>query len=122
MSGAGIDTLLESILLQAEILELRAPRGGLASGIVIESSVEKGRGAVATVLVKKGTLKMGDPILAGSEFGRVRAMFDEMHSAARAFVIDAREASRSKDPTAAWKSLAALGGTCSACHLVYRID
>ena len=52
----------------------------------------------------------------------VRAMFDEMHTAARAFVIDARAASRSKDPTAAWKSLAALGGTCSACHVVYRID
>ena len=61
----------------AEVLELRAPRDGLASGIVIESSVEKGRGAVATVLVKKGTLHMGDPIIAGSEFGRVRAMFDE---------------------------------------------
>jgi translation initiation factor IF-2 len=80
-TGAGIDTLLEAILLQAEILELRAPRGGLASGIVIESSVEKGRGAVATVLVKKGTLKLGDPILAGSEFGRVRAMFDETGAA-----------------------------------------
>ena len=79
-TGAGIDKLLDSILLQAEILELRAPRDGLASGIVIESSVEKGRGAVATVLVKKGTLKMGDPILAGSEFGRVRAMFDETGS------------------------------------------
>jgi translation initiation factor IF-2 len=76
-TGAGIDNLLDSILLQAEILELRATREGLASGIVIESSVEKGRGAVATVLVKKGTLRMGDPILAGSEFGRVRAMFDE---------------------------------------------
>jgi translation initiation factor IF-2 len=76
-TGAGIDKLLESILLQAEVLELRAPRDGLASGIVIESSVEKGRGAVATVLVKKGTLHMGDPIIAGSEFGRVRAMFDE---------------------------------------------
>jgi translation initiation factor IF-2 len=59
------------------VMELRAPRDGLASGIVIESSVEKGRGAVATVLVKKGTLHMGDPIIAGSEFGRVRAMFDE---------------------------------------------
>src|SRR5579864_3445536 len=76
-TGAGIDTLLESILLQAEILELRAPRDGLALGVVIESSVEKGRGAVATVLVKKGTLRIKDPILAGSEFGRVRAMFDE---------------------------------------------
>jgi translation initiation factor IF-2 len=76
-TGAGIDALLDAILLQAEVLELRAPRSGLASGIVIESSVEKGRGAVATVLVKRGTLRMGDPILAGSEFGRVRAMFDE---------------------------------------------
>ena len=80
-TGAGIDALLEAIVLQAEILELRAPRDGLASGIVIESSVEKGRGAVATVLVKKGTLRMGDPILAGSEFGRVRAMFDETGAA-----------------------------------------
>jgi len=76
-TGQGIDQLLEAILLQAEVLELRAPRNGLASGVVIESSVEKGRGAVATVLVKKGTLRMGDPIIAGSEYGRVRAMFDE---------------------------------------------
>jgi translation initiation factor IF-2 len=76
-TGQGVDQLLDSILLVAEVLELRAPRDGLASGIVIESSVEKGRGAVATVLVKKGTLHMGDPIIAGSEFGRVRAMFDE---------------------------------------------
>lgn len=80
-TGAGIDALLDSILLQAEILELRATQQGLASGIVIESSVEKGRGAVATVLVKKGTLRMGDPILAGTEFGRVRAMFDETGAA-----------------------------------------
>jgi translation initiation factor IF-2 len=76
-TGQGIDQLLEAILLQAEVLELRAPRTGLASGVVIESSVEKGRGAVATVLVKRGTLHLGDPIIAGSEFGRVRAMFDE---------------------------------------------
>ena len=76
-TGQGIDQLLESILLVSEVLELRAPRDGLASGLVIESSVEKGRGAVATVLVKKGTLRTGDPIIAGSEFGRVRAMFDE---------------------------------------------
>jgi translation initiation factor IF-2 len=76
-TGQGVDQLLESILLQAEVLELRAPRTGLASGVVIESSIEKGRGAVATVLVKRGTLHMGDPIIAGSEFGRVRAMFDE---------------------------------------------
>jgi translation initiation factor IF-2 len=76
-TGQGIDKLLEAILLQAEVLELRAPRTGLASGIVIESSIEKGRGAVATVLVKSGTLHTGDPIIAGAEFGRVRAMFDE---------------------------------------------
>jgi len=75
--GTGIDKLLEAILLQAEVLELKAPRDGLASGIVVESSIEKGRGAVATVLVKRGTLKLGDPILAGQQFGRVRAMFDE---------------------------------------------
>jgi translation initiation factor IF-2 len=76
-TGQGIDELLEAVLLQAEVLELRAPRTGLAAGVVIESSVEKGRGAVATVLVKKGTLRLGDPIIAGSEFGRVRALFDE---------------------------------------------
>jgi translation initiation factor IF-2 len=76
-TGQGIDQLLEAILLQAEVLELRAPRTGLASGVVIESSVEKGRGSVVTVIVKRGTLKMGDNILVGSEFGRVRAMFNE---------------------------------------------
>ena len=76
-TGQGIDQLLEAILLQAEVLELSAPLDGLASGLIIEASIEKGRGAVATVLVKRGTLKLGDPILAGQEFGRVRAMFDE---------------------------------------------
>ena len=76
-TGQGIDQLLDAILLQAEVLELRAPVTGLAAGIIVEASVEKGRGAVATVLVKKGTLKLGDPIIAGQEFGRVRAMFDE---------------------------------------------
>lgn len=76
-TGAGIDQLLEEILLQAEVLELNAPSAGLASGLIIEASVEKGRGAVATVLVKRGTLRTGDPIIAGQEFGRVRAMFDE---------------------------------------------
>jgi len=76
-TGQGIDELLEAILLQSEVLELKAPRTGLASGVVVESSMEKGRGAVATVLVKRGTLKLGDPILAGTQFGRVRAMFDE---------------------------------------------
>ncbi len=80
-TGDGVDTLLEAILLQAEVLELQAPVGGLAGGVVIESSIEKGRGAVATVLVKRGTLRMGDPILAGAEYGRVRAMFDESGAA-----------------------------------------
>jgi len=76
-TGEGIDQLLESVLLQAEVLELKAPADGLAAGVVVESSIEKGRGAVATVLVKRGLLKTGDPIIAGQEFGRVRAMFDE---------------------------------------------
>ncbi|MGE0115300.1 MAG: translation initiation factor IF-2 [Steroidobacteraceae bacterium] len=76
-AGTGIDQLLEVILLQAEVLELKAPTEGMAAGVVIESSIEKGRGAVATVLVKRGTLKPGDPIIAGQEFGRVRALFDE---------------------------------------------
>jgi translation initiation factor IF-2 len=76
-TGQGIDQLLEAILLQSEVLELAAPLDGLASGNIIEASMEKGRGAVATVIVKKGTLRLGDPIVAGQEFGRVRAMFDE---------------------------------------------
>ena len=76
-TGQGVDQLLDAILLQAEVLELKAPIGGLASGYVIESSLEKGRGAVATVLVLRGTLKLGDPLLIGQEFGRVRALFDE---------------------------------------------
>jgi translation initiation factor IF-2 len=77
LTGQGVDQLLDSILLQAEVLELGAAVTGLASGLIIEASMEKGRGVVATVLVKKGTLKLGDPIVAGQEFGRVRAMFDE---------------------------------------------
>jgi translation initiation factor IF-2 len=76
-TGQGVDQLLEAILLQAEVLELKAPTAGLAAGFVIESSLEKGRGAVATVLVLRGTLKLGDPLLIGQEFGRVRALFDE---------------------------------------------
>ena len=75
-TGEGIDQLLEALLLQADVLELKATRDGLAAGVVIESTMEKGRGAVATVLVKRGILKPGDPIIAGQEFGRVRAMFD----------------------------------------------
>ena len=76
-TGVGIDDLLEAILLQAEVLELSARNDGPASGIVIESSLDKGRGPVATILVQQGRLKKGDVILTGHEFGRVRAMFDE---------------------------------------------
>ena len=76
-TGEGIDNLLESILLQAEILELTAVESGPASGTVIESRLDKGRGPVATVLVQNGLLKKGDIILSGYEFGRIRAMLDE---------------------------------------------
>jgi translation initiation factor IF-2 len=76
-NGTGVDKLLEAILLQAEVLELQAPQDGLASGVIVEATMEKGRGAVVTALVKKGTLRTGDNILAGSEYGRVRAMFNE---------------------------------------------
>jgi translation initiation factor IF-2 len=75
--GTGIEELLEAVLLQAEVLELKAPKEGPAKGIIVESSLDKGRGAVATVLVQSGTLKRGDIIVSGAEFGRVRAMFDE---------------------------------------------
>jgi translation initiation factor IF-2 len=77
VTGAGIDKLLDAILLQAEVLELKAPLDGPARGTVVESSLEKGRGPVATVLVRSGTLRQGDVILTGPYFGRVRAMFDE---------------------------------------------
>jgi translation initiation factor IF-2 len=76
-TGQGIDELLESVLLQAEVLELRAPAEAPARGIVIESRLDKGRGPVATILVQSGTLKRGDVLLAGAVFGRVRAMLDE---------------------------------------------
>ncbi len=76
-TGEGIDRLLDAILLQAEVLELKAPRNAPAKGIVIEARLDKGRGPVATVLVHSGTLKRGDIVLAGAVFGRVRAMTDE---------------------------------------------
>jgi translation initiation factor IF-2 len=76
-TGVGIDALLDAILLQAEVLELRAPIDTYAKGVVVESRLDKGRGPVATVLVQSGTLKRGDVVLAGSAFGRVRAMLDE---------------------------------------------
>ncbi|HEV2111190.1 MAG TPA: translation initiation factor IF-2, partial [Gammaproteobacteria bacterium] len=76
-TGAGVDKLLDSIIVQAEVMELKAVADGPATGFVLESSLEKGRGVVATVLVQKGKLRTGDILLAGHEFGRVRAMFDE---------------------------------------------
>jgi len=76
-TGVGVDDLLENVLLQAEVLELKAVKDGPAKGLVIESQLDKGRGPVATVLVQSGTLKRGDVVLAGSSFGRVRAMLDE---------------------------------------------
>ncbi|ABE44345.1 translation initiation factor IF-2 [Polaromonas sp. JS666] len=76
-TGEGVDTLLEQVLLQAEVLELRAPVEALAKGLVIEAQLDKGRGPVATVLIQSGTLKTGDVVLAGSTYGRVRAMLDE---------------------------------------------
>ena len=77
-TGEGIDTLLESILLVSEVLELKARTEGPAVGAVIESRIEKGRGAVSTVLIQEGTLKKGDIVLAGSEFGRIRAIINDM--------------------------------------------
>ena len=76
-TGEGVDALIESLILQTEVLELSAPVEGAASGFVIESRLDKGRGAVATVLVQKGTLKKGQIVLCGHEYGRLRAMFDE---------------------------------------------
>lgn len=76
--GTGIDNLLEAIGLQAEMLELRAPITGLAKGVVLEARLDKGRGPVASVLVQSGTLHQGDVLLAGIEYGRVRAMHDEL--------------------------------------------
>ena len=76
-TGQGIDALLENVLLQAEVLELRAPVEAPAKGLIIEARLDKGKGPVATLLVQSGTLKRGDTLLAGAVFGRVRAMMDE---------------------------------------------
>ena len=76
-TGEGMDKLLDSILVQSEVLELKSPKDAPAKGIVIESRLDKGRGPIATVLVQSGTLKRGDVVLAGAVFGRVRAMLDE---------------------------------------------
>ncbi|WP_457097397.1 translation initiation factor IF-2 [Lysobacter sp. P5_B9] len=79
-TGAGVDDLLDSILLQAEVLDLQAVPTGRATGVVIESSLDKGRGPVATVLVQQGELKKGDYLVCGVQYGRVRALFDETGS------------------------------------------
>ena len=76
-TGQGIDALLEAVLLQAEVLELKAPKNTPAKGLVIEGRIDKGRGPVSTILIQSGTLKRGDMLLAGSAFGRVRAMMNE---------------------------------------------
>ncbi|UCE90491.1 MAG: translation initiation factor IF-2, partial [Pseudomonadota bacterium] len=76
-TGEGVEDLLEAISLQAEVLELKAPVSGEANGIIVESRLDKGRGPVATMLVQKGTLNRGDIVLAGLEYGRIRAMIDE---------------------------------------------
>ena len=76
-TGVGIDELLENVLLQAEVLELKAPKDAPAKGLIIEARLDKGRGPVATMLVQSGTLRQGDVLLAGQVFGRIRAMLDE---------------------------------------------
>ncbi|MBB1317970.1 translation initiation factor IF-2 [Shewanella sp. SR43-4] len=76
-TGMGVDELLEGILLQSEVLELKAVRDGMAAGVVIESQLDKGRGPVATILVQEGTLRQGDIVLCGLEYGKIRAMKDE---------------------------------------------
>ena len=76
VTTGGLDTLLEMILLQAEVLELRAAPERLARGIVIEAKIDRGRGPVATVLVQNGTLHLGDPFVVGTYSGRVRALFN----------------------------------------------
>lgn len=82
-TGQGIDELLENVLLQAEVLELKAPIDALAKGLVIEAKLDKGRGPVATVLVQSGNLRTGDVVLAGQTWGRVRAMLDENGKSSR---------------------------------------
>jgi translation initiation factor IF-2 len=76
-TGEGVDDLLDAVSLTAEIMELKAPSKGPAQGIVVEATLDKGRGVTTTVLVQKGSLKKGDILLAGQEYGRIRAMFDE---------------------------------------------
>jgi translation initiation factor IF-2 len=109
-TGQGVDALLENVLLQAEVLELKAVKDGPAKGLVIESQLDKGRGPVATVLVQSGTLKRGDVVLAGSAFGRVRAMLDEagkaIHEAGPSIPVEIQGLS---DVPSAGDELIALG-------------
>ncbi len=84
ITGEGVDSLLENVLLQAEVLDLKAANEGLARGVVVEASLEKGRGTVATILVQSGELKQGDAIIAGEEYGRVRGMFDATQNEVKA--------------------------------------
>jgi translation initiation factor IF-2 len=109
-TGAGVDALLENVLLQAEVLELKAPVKAPAKGLVIESRLDKGRGPVATVLVQSGTLERGDIVLAGSCFGRVRAMLDEagrtVHSAGPSIPVEIQGLS---DVPAAGEEMMVLG-------------
>ncbi len=76
-TGEGIDELLDSLLVQAEVLELKAPQEGPGQGIVIESRLDRGKGPVVTILVQRGKLHKGDLLLAGTAYGRVRALLDE---------------------------------------------
>jgi translation initiation factor IF-2 len=109
-TGQGVDDLLENVLLQAEVLELKAVKDSPAKGLVIESQLDKGRGPVATVLVQSGTLKRGDVVLAGSAFGRVRAMLDEtgkaIHEAGPSIPVEIQGLS---DVPSAGDELIALG-------------
>ena len=111
VTGAGIEDLLDAILLQAEVLDFQAPDSGPASGVVLESSLERGHGAVATVLVSQGRLKLGDIVLAGQEYGRVRAMFDESGAPIRdAGAVFARRRGRALGHTAGRRRHAGGGG------------
>jgi translation initiation factor IF-2 len=109
-TGAGIDTLLEQVLLQAEVLELKAAVDAPAKGLVIEARLDKGRGPVATILVQSGTLRRGDVVLAGTSFGRVRAMLDEsggaVHEAGPSIPVEIQGLS---DVPAAGEEVMALG-------------
>lgn len=93
-TGQGVDDLLEQVLLQAEVLELKAPVDAAAKGLVIEAQLDKGRGPVATVLVQSGTLKIGDVVLAGSTYGRVRACWTRTASPPRRPALRSRWRSR----------------------------